>query len=92
MATNGDARFDVEAQARAVGGVATLAIILLLLAGVYNSFTVIKPGNVGVVFNRWSGSLKAVGQGIAWRIPWITQGLPVIRIKRRNGRPFRTSK
>src|SRR5262249_52724071 len=22
---------------------------------------------------RWSGSLKAVGQGIAWRIPWITQ-------------------
>jgi regulator of protease activity HflC (stomatin/prohibitin superfamily) len=73
MATNGDARFDVEAQAKAVGGVATVAIIALLLLAIYNSFTIIKPGNVGVVFNRWSGSLKAVGQGIAWRIPWITQ-------------------
>jgi regulator of protease activity HflC (stomatin/prohibitin superfamily) len=34
---------------------------------------VIKPGNVGVVFNRWSGSLRAAGQGVVWRIPWITQ-------------------
>ena len=51
----------------------TLALILLLLAAGWASFTIIQPGNVGVVFNRWSGSLKTVGQGVAWRIPWITQ-------------------
>jgi regulator of protease activity HflC (stomatin/prohibitin superfamily) len=28
---------------------------------------------VGVVFNRWSGALKTVGQGVAWRVPWVTQ-------------------
>ncbi len=50
-----------------------LALVLLLVAAVYSSFTVIQPGNVGVVFNRWSGALKTVGQGLAWRIPWVTQ-------------------
>jgi regulator of protease activity HflC (stomatin/prohibitin superfamily) len=47
--------------------------VVLALGAVYSSFAVIKPGNVGVVFNRWSGSLRAAGQGIVWRIPWITQ-------------------
>src|SRR5712692_6037342 len=47
--------------------------ILVLVAVVYGSFAIIQPGNVGVVFNRWSGALKTVGQGVAWRIPWITQ-------------------
>jgi len=47
--------------------------ILVLAAVVYGSFTIIQPGNVGVVFNRWSGALKTVGQGVAWRIPWVTQ-------------------
>src|SRR5215831_8754891 len=50
-----------------------LGAILFLLGAIYSSFTVIQPGNVGVVFNRWSGALKTVGQGVAWRIPWITQ-------------------
>ncbi len=50
-----------------------LGAILFLLVAIYGSFTVIQPGNVGVVFNRWSGTLKTVGQGVAWRIPWITQ-------------------
>jgi prohibitin 1 len=50
-----------------------LALVLLLVAAVYSSFTIIQPGNVGVVFNRWSGSLKTVGQGVAWRVPWVTQ-------------------
>src|SRR3989442_2086961 len=50
-----------------------LAAILFLVAAVWSSFTIIQPGNVGVVFNRWSGALKTVGQGVAWRIPWITQ-------------------
>jgi hypothetical protein len=42
----------------ASGGV--LAVILFLLAATFSSFTVIQPGNVGVVFNRWSGALKTV--------------------------------
>ncbi len=50
-----------------------LAAILFLLAAVYSSITIIQPGNVGVVFNRWSGALKTVGQGLAWRVPWVTQ-------------------
>src|SRR5213594_1934130 len=50
-----------------------LAAVLFLVAAVYSSFTIIQPGNVGVVFNRWSGALKTVGQGMAWRIPWVTQ-------------------
>ena len=73
MATNGDARFDPRAQARAASSLISVAIVVLALGAVYSSFAVIKPGNVGVVFNRWSGSLRAAGQGIVWRIPWITQ-------------------
>jgi regulator of protease activity HflC (stomatin/prohibitin superfamily) len=48
-------------------------VVVLVIAAAWSSFTIIQPGNVGVVFNRWSGSLKTVGQGVAWRIPWITQ-------------------
>jgi regulator of protease activity HflC (stomatin/prohibitin superfamily) len=73
MATNGDARIPIEAQARAAGGIASLAIIALVLAALYSSFTIIRPGNAGVVFNRWSGSLRGTGQGIVWRMPWVTQ-------------------
>src|SRR5215831_15580581 len=73
MATNGDARFDAHAQARAAGSFASLLIVALVLGAIYSSFAVIKPGNVGVVFNRFSGSLRAAGQGVVWRIPWVTQ-------------------
>jgi regulator of protease activity HflC (stomatin/prohibitin superfamily) len=73
MATNGDGRFDLRAQARAASSLVSVAIVVLVLGAVYSSFAVIKPGNVGVVFNRWSGSLRAAGQGVVWRIPWITQ-------------------
>jgi regulator of protease activity HflC (stomatin/prohibitin superfamily) len=52
---------------------AMLALVLFVVAAVWASFTIIQPGNVGVVFNRWSGALKTVGQGVAWRIPWVTQ-------------------
>src|SRR3989441_2200205 len=50
-----------------------LGLVLFLVTAVYSSFTIIQPGNVGVVFNRWSGALKTVGQGVAWRVPWVTQ-------------------
>ena len=62
----------INAPAAAASGL-VLALVLLLVAAVYASFTVIQPGNVGVVFNRFSGALKTVGQGVAWRIPWVTQ-------------------
>ena len=73
MAINGDARFDAHAQARAAGSLLSALIVVVVLAAVYSSFAVIKPGNVGVVFNRFSGSLRAAGQGVVWRIPWVTQ-------------------
>lgn len=62
----------INAPAAAASGL-VLALVLLVVAAVYASFTIIQPGNVGVVFNRFSGALKTVGQGVAWRIPWVTQ-------------------
>ena len=64
--------FRGNAPAMMASGV-VLGIVLFVLAAVWASFTIIQPGNVGVVFNRWSGAMKTVGQGVAWRIPWITQ-------------------
>ena len=52
---------------------AVLGAVLFVIAAAWSSLTIIQPGNVGVVFNRWSGALKTVGQGVAWRVPWITQ-------------------
>lgn len=47
-----------------------LAIIILI--SVFDSFTIIPPGYVGVLFNRWSGSLKVESQGMALMIPFAT--------------------
>lgn len=46
---------------------------LLLLTAIGSSYSIISPGNSGVVFNMWTGSLRTVGQGMIWRIPWITR-------------------
>jgi regulator of protease activity HflC (stomatin/prohibitin superfamily) len=59
--------------ARLVGNLSTIAVIGIVILAVVGSFSIIQPGNVGVVFNQWTGSLRAVGQGIVWRIPWVTQ-------------------
>src|SRR3954469_5806979 len=48
-------------------------LALVVLVGFLSSYTVIAPGNTGVIFNVWTGSLKTVPQGMAWRFPWITQ-------------------
>jgi regulator of protease activity HflC (stomatin/prohibitin superfamily) len=64
---------DRAATPAALASGAVLGLVLFLVLAVWASFTIIQPGNVGVVFNRWSGALKTVGQGVAWRIPWITQ-------------------
>ena len=51
--------------------VALLALALVI--AFFSSYTVISPGNTGVIFNVWTGSLRTVPQGMAWRLPWITQ-------------------
>lgn len=48
-------------------------IILTLVIGLYNSFVVIPPGYSGVIFNIWTGSLRTVGQGMAFRMPFVTK-------------------
>ena len=66
--------FIAKAGSRVVVGLA--AFILLILC--FSSFSVISPGNTGVIFNVWTGNLRTVPQGIAWRFPFIThvQGYP----------------
>ena len=49
------------------------AIAVVLIVLFFSSYSVIAPGNTGVIFNQWSGSLRTVPQGMAWRMPWITQ-------------------
>ena len=63
------AEFLAKFGSRIVVGV--IALVFLIL--VSSSFTVISPGNTGVIFNLWSGSLRTVPQGLAWRFPFITQ-------------------
>src|SRR6202163_4208648 len=46
---------------------------VIVLVSLTSSFSVIAPGNTGVIFNIWTGSLRSVPQGMAWRMPWITQ-------------------
>src|SRR5438552_1005117 len=62
-----------EQVARMISKVATGLVAVVVLASLFSSFTVIAPGNTGVIFNIWTGSLRSVPQGMAWRMPWITQ-------------------
>jgi len=62
-----------EGIAWVVSRVMTVAAALVLIIAIMNSFVVIAPGNTGVLFNIWTGSLRTVGQGMAFRLPWITQ-------------------
>jgi regulator of protease activity HflC (stomatin/prohibitin superfamily) len=59
------------AQAISKGLMALVALVILI--GIFSSYSIISPGNTGVVFNLWTGSLRTTGQGIVWRMPWITQ-------------------
>jgi prohibitin 1 len=65
--------------ARFLANVSTIVLVALVLIAANSSFSIVQPGNVGVVFNRWTGSLRTVGQGLVWRIPFITdvQSYPV---------------
>jgi regulator of protease activity HflC (stomatin/prohibitin superfamily) len=65
--------------ARLLANLTTIGLVIFALIAVNSSFSVVQPGNVGVVFNRWTGSLRTTGQGLVWRIPFITvvQSYPV---------------
>jgi regulator of protease activity HflC (stomatin/prohibitin superfamily) len=62
-----------EQIANVASKVITALAAVLILASLASSFSVIAPGNTGVIFNVWTGSLRSVPQGMAWRMPWITQ-------------------
>ena len=62
-----------EQLAKLTSKVLTGLVAVVVLGSLVSSFTVIAPGNTGVIFNVWTGSLRSVPQGMAWRMPWITQ-------------------
>src|SRR6202171_5845227 len=62
-----------EQVAKMISKVVTGLAAVIILASLISSFTVIAPGNTGVIFNIWTASLVSVPQGMAWRMPWITQ-------------------
>jgi regulator of protease activity HflC (stomatin/prohibitin superfamily) len=62
-----------EFRAKLLSRVAIGLVAFLILVAFLSSYSVISPGNTGVIFNVWTGSLRTVPQGIAWKIPWITQ-------------------
>jgi regulator of protease activity HflC (stomatin/prohibitin superfamily) len=62
-----------QAIARLLSRSAILIVSIFVVLMIYSSYTVISPGNTGVIFNVWTGSLRTVPQGIAWRFPFITQ-------------------
>lgn len=57
---------------------ALVGAVFTLMLG-FLSCTVIKPGEIGIVFNKWSGSLSTVTQGIAPKVPFVTtvQSYPI---------------
>ncbi len=72
----GDARNVIP---QAVGWMVSVIVAIFVVALVLSSFTVVNPGNVGVIFNMWTGSLRAEPQGIVWRLPFVTsvQSYPI---------------
>jgi regulator of protease activity HflC (stomatin/prohibitin superfamily) len=61
--------FLAKVGSRAIIALGAVAVIFLF----FSSYSVISPGNTGVIFNVWTGSLRTVPQGIAWRFPFVTQ-------------------
>lgn len=56
-----------------ISRIVTILLVLMILSAFFSSYSIIEPGNTGVVFNIWTGSLRATGQGLVWRLPWITR-------------------
>lgn len=59
--------------------VTSLVVGLLAVFMFFGSFSVVSPGNAGVIFNSLTGSLRTEGQGLIWKVPFVTsvQSYPV---------------
>lgn len=59
--------------------VTSVAGAILLVISLLGSFTLISPGQVGIVFNTMTGSLNNVSQGLVFKVPFVThvQSYPV---------------
>jgi regulator of protease activity HflC (stomatin/prohibitin superfamily) len=59
--------------AKVLSRIIPAVLALFIIIAFFSSYSVISPGNTGVIFNVWTGSLRTVPQGMAWRMPWVTQ-------------------
>ena len=68
-----------ESNMKNVYGVGAILTCLIVLIGICSSWTVVSPGCAGVIFNKLSGALSTRGQGLAFKIPFVTnvQSYPV---------------
>ncbi len=64
--------FNFNDRAKTASQIATAIVAIVILVSIMASFSVIAPGNTGVIFNLWTGSLRAVPQGMAWKTPFVT--------------------
>src|SRR5271157_1850218 len=51
----------------------SVIIGFFVLIGIFTSWSIISPGYTGIVFNKISGNVYTSGQGITFRIPFITK-------------------
>ncbi len=68
-------KFDIDSPdflAKLISRIVPAIIAVVIIVAFFSSYSVISPGNTGVIFNVWTGSLRTVPQGMAWRTPWIT--------------------
>jgi regulator of protease activity HflC (stomatin/prohibitin superfamily) len=63
----------------AAGWLVTAVVALFIVGAFFSSYSIVHPGNVGVIFNLWTGSLRAAPQGLVWRVPFVTsvQSYPI---------------
>ena len=71
MANNSE--FSPEMIAKAGSRVGVIIAAVMAISVVMSAYTIISPGYTGVIFNIWTGSLRTVSQGLAFRMPWITR-------------------
>jgi regulator of protease activity HflC (stomatin/prohibitin superfamily) len=65
-------RSDEFSLSKIVSRVVAALVAFMAVIAVFDSYTVIPPGYVGVLFNRWTGGLSVIPQGMAWMTPFMT--------------------
>lgn len=75
MATNTNRSYEEQERdsiKKVTSVVGSVVLAIFLLWSVLDAFTVIPPGYVGVLFNRWTGGMKVESQGMTAMIPFVT--------------------